>query len=194
MPVRAHKTSATRRLRQRAFTLIEILVVVVIVGIISAVALLAVGLVGDDRSLEREARRLASLIELATDEATIQGREFGVELLQNGYRFVEFDPLLDQWFEIVGDDFLRQRELAEGLEFELFVEERRVLLDIEARDTERDEDDRDLTDDYLPHVLIMSSGDVTPFELNIIRPADRSIVSMEMTPEGEIGLIEDEAS
>jgi len=47
-----------------AFTLIELLVVIVIVGIVSAVALLSFGILGDDRNLQREARRMGSLIEL----------------------------------------------------------------------------------------------------------------------------------
>ena len=160
--------------RSRAFTLIEILVVIIIIAIISAVALLSFGIIGDDRDLQREARRMASLIELANDEAAIQGRDYGLEIMETGYRFVEFDPFLNQWHELIGDDFLRPRQLAEDMEFELFIEDRRVLLDAEAAETDREEDDTDLTDDYIPHVLIMSSGDVTPFEHRILRQIERA--------------------
>jgi general secretion pathway protein H len=169
-----------------AFTLIELLVVMVIIAVISAVALLSLGILGDDRSLQREARRLTSLIELANDEATIQGRDFGLEVMQSGYRFVEHDPFLNQWHEMLGDDFLRPRQLGEEMEFELFIEERRVLLDTEAAETEREEDDTDLTDDYLPHILIMSSGDVSPFELRFSRPSDRAAVMLTMSAAGEL--------
>jgi len=195
---RIHRPPA--RAAGRAFTLIEILVVLVIIGILTAVAFLSFGILADDDDMDREARRLTSLIQLVTDEATTQGRDFGIEFMSAGYRFVEHDPLLDQWFEIVGDDYLVQRDLAEGVEFELQLEERRVLLHTEARETERegDEDDnvdnardRDLTDDYLPHVLIMSSGDVTPFELRFIRDVDRSEILLTMSLTGELE-IEDE--
>jgi general secretion pathway protein H len=190
--------------RSAAFTLIEILVVLVIVGILMAVAFLSFGILGDNRSLDREARRLASLIELVSDEATVQGRDFGLEFLAAGYRFVEYDPLIDQWFEVIGDEYLQQRALDEGVEFELFLEDRKIQLHTEAQDIERDEDEdddendaanryqapqRDLTDDYLPHVLILSSGDITPFDLRFIRFADRSelLLSMELTGEMKIG-------
>lgn len=175
------------------FTLIEILIVMVIVGIIMAVAFLSFGILGDDRGLEKEARRLSSLIEVISEDAEIQGREFGLEFMLAGYRFVEHDPLVDQWFEVQGDDYMRQRDLDEGVEFELVIEDRKVLLHEEARATEKDEDNpqRDLTDDYLPHVLIFSSGDITPFELGFVRFADRSQVILEMTLEGELEIRND---
>ena len=188
----------------RGFTLIEILVVIVIVGILMAVAFLSFGILGDDDNMDREARRLSSLIQLVTDEATTQGRDFGVEFMTAGYRFVEHDPLLDQWFEVTGDDYLPQRNLEEGLEFELTLEERRILLHTEAQETAREEEEeyepslfnrlenRDLTDDYLPHVLILSSGDVTPFDLRIIRDTDRRELLLTLSLAGELEILQDD--
>jgi general secretion pathway protein H len=172
--------------RSRAFTLIELLVVVVIITVISAVALLSLGILGDDRNLQREARRLSSLIELANDEATIQGRDYGLEFMASGYRFVEFDPLLNRWYEMIGDDFLRPRQIEEGMEFELFIEDHRILLDAQAAETDRDEDESNLTDDYIPHILIMSSGDVSPFELRLSRSSDRATLTLTMSLAGEL--------
>ncbi|MGH8193849.1 MAG: type II secretion system minor pseudopilin GspH [Woeseiaceae bacterium] len=171
------------------FTLIELLVVIVIVGIVSAMVLLSLGIVGDDRGLQREAQRISSLITLVTDEAVMQGRDFGLEFMQTGYRFVEYDPLLDQWHEVVNDDLMRRRQLDEGTEIELILEDRPVLLKEQAAEMdEEDEDTRrsDLTEDYLPHVLILSSGDVTPFNIAFIRQSDRAAVSLAMNVTGEI--------
>lgn len=181
----------SRRAPQRAFTLIEILVVIVIVGIVSAVALLSFGLLGDDRELQREARRLSSLIQLANDEAMMQGRDYGIEFVQSGYRFVEHDPLTEQWVELVGDEVLRPRQLENEAEFDLYLEDRRILLDTEAVElTIEDEEDRsvdqELIDEYTPHVLIMSSGDVTPFELTLVRQFDRAEITITMSLAGEL--------
>ena len=177
------------------FTLIEILVVIVIVGIISAAALLSFGLLGgDDRTLERDARRLSSLIQVVNDDAVIQGRDFGLEVMLSGYRWVEHDPILNQWFEVADDEVLRTRQLEPGTEFELFIEEHRVLLEEEAKKTVEDEDQpgRDLTEDYLPHVLVLSSGDITPFELRLIRIADRAEVTLTMSLAGEMEIEDDD--
>ena len=173
----------------RGFTLIEVLVVVVIVGIISAVALLSFGVLGDDRSLQQQARRLSSLIELASDEALMQGRDFGLEFTRTGYRFLESDPLTSRWYQVVGDDLLRPRTLEEPLELSLALEDREIALGdrFAAMEEEEDEDDDEaLADDYAPHVLILSSGDVTPFDLSILRPSDRSEIVVVMAPTGEM--------
>ncbi len=185
-----------RPCRGSGFTLIEILVVVVIMGIISAIVVLGLGNLGDDRDLRTEARRMSTLIEMASDEATLQGRDFGLELMQGGYRFVEFDPLSEQWSEVIGDDLMRPRRLAEGTEFDLVLEDKRVLLKLDAAETQKsdDDDNRDLSDDYLPHVLVLSSGDITPFVLEIYRNSDRASIQLSATPAGElkVGTSEDE--
>jgi len=179
--------------RHSGFTLIELLVVIVIVGIVSSFLLLSFGLLGDDRELDQQARRLGSLLEMSLDEATLQGRDFGLEVMLGGYRFVELDPIIGRWDEVVGDDMLRPRQLDEGMEFELFVENRQVLLKEQAAQTEKnDDDDRDLTEDYAPHVLILSSGDISPFSLRIVRAADRASKTLTVSAAGEIKVGPDE--
>ena len=183
----------SRHGKRGGFTLIEVLVVVLIMAIISAMLLMSFGILGDDRALQQQARRISSLIELATDEAIMQGRDFGLEFMQHGYRFVEHDAALDQWHEVVGDELLRPRPLEEGMEFELFLEDRPVSLAEEAADTDVEEDSGDRErNGYLPHVLILSSGEVTPFNLRLVRWADRSEVRMEMTLNGEFEINADE--
>ena len=195
MSVRTHHRRHKRIRSELAFTLIEILVVLIIIGIISAVALMSFGLLGgDDRNLQRDARRLSSLIQVVNDDAVLQGRDFGLEVMLTGYRWLEHDPFLNQWFEVTDDEIMRSRQLDEGTEFELTIEEHRVLLKEEATNTEDDEDEsgRDLTDDYLPHVLILSSGDVSPFELRLVRFADRAEVTLTMSLAGELEIGDDE--
>jgi hypothetical protein len=77
-------------------------------------------------------------------------------------------------------------------------------LHTEAQETAREEveeeepllvnrlENRDLTDDYLPHVLILSSGDVTPFELRMIRDADRRELLLTLSLAGELEILQDD--
>lgn len=181
---------------QRGFTLIEVMVVVVIVGIMSAVVLMSINLVGDDRQVRQEARRLASLIDVAADEALLQGRELGLEFMTTGYRFVEYDPFLGQWYEVTGDELLRPRNLPPGQRLGLSIEDKPVVLREQPAVTASDPDASGPRVDYAPHALLMSSGELTPFSLTIERERDRLRYDLRVTPAGDIELgdeIDDES-
>jgi general secretion pathway protein H len=164
---------------QPGFTLIELLVVIVVTGIIVSIGLLSLGVLGDDRQLRREAFRIGSLLEVAQDEAVMQGREFGLEVMLTSYRFVEFDPFQRLWAEVQTDDVFRARQLPEGIEFDLLLEDKSVLLEIDAEDLSDPDakDNSNSRDEFAPHILIFSSGDSTPFQLRILdRERDYSVI------------------
>lgn len=181
-----------RSCASRGFTLIEVLVVVVIIAIATSIVLLSINVVGDERELEREARRLASLVELAVDEAELQGRDFGIEFIRQGYRFVEYDPYLDTWAEVIGDDLLRPRDLPADFEFSLVIEGKRIELAERAADTGSADDDDEprgtLLDKYAPHSMILSSGDLSPFDATITRQADGAETVVRVLPSGRIAI------
>jgi type II secretion system protein H len=135
------------RQRNQGFTLIEILVVIVIVATIVSMALLSVGLVGEDAELDKERLRLASVIETIQDEALLQGREFGV--------------------------------LPEGLEFELYIDEKRIRLENDPK--KLDDPDKPMLSagakPYVPHLFIFASGESTAYEIRLRRPqTDQQLV------------------
>lgn len=160
--------------RTAGFTLIEILVVVVIIATILSITLLSFGVLDNDRNLRTTGQRLAALVEVARDDAVMQGREFALEFMTSSYRFVEYDAFTGQWNAIPGDDTLRLRTLPEDVEFELYLEDRRILLNDDAMPFADDEGDvgRNAMDLYAPHLMMYSSGDTTPFELHIVRRYD----------------------
>lgn len=179
--ITASLVNSDNRSRSVGWTLIELLVVVVIIGIVVSIALLSVGVLGDDRKLQQEARRFAALYELLQDEASLQGREYGIELMRGAYRFVEFDTINNVWIAIPFDDTLRTRRLPEDMELELYLEDKRVLLDDEP--AELDDPDKlvqiGTSVRYEPHLLVFSSGDATPFEVHVWRDWDdaRAIIT-----------------
>ena len=142
----------------RGFTLVEMLVVVVIIGVMVVGAVLALGVTGRDRELENETRRVDALLGYARDLAELQTREYGLRFTRNGYAFIAFDARRNEWLQ-VQDDVLRPRTLPEGLEFELALEGKRIVLDTAEKKLET----------LTPHIGVASTGEYTSFELTLRR-------------------------
>ena len=109
----------------------------------------------------------------------MQGREFGLEVMLTSYRFVEFDPYQQRWAEVPTEDVFRARELPEGIEFDLLLENKSILLEIDAEDlSDLDaQENANSRKEFAPHILIFSSGDSTPFQLRIVdRAQDYTVI------------------
>ena len=96
------------KIASRGFSLLELLVVVVIIGILASMFTLSVGLSGGDRDLEREADRMQALLELASEDAVFQGRELGLRFYPDGYEFSQLDPNENEWRVMGNDPLLRE--------------------------------------------------------------------------------------
>jgi general secretion pathway protein H len=176
--------------KSRGFSLIEIMVVVTIIGIVMSVMVLSLSLVGDDREVHKQARRFMTLLDISQDEAMMQGREFGIELILDGYRFVEFDPASGQWAEIEFDDTLKLTRLPDGFELSLYLEDKRVLLEPEPAKLMYDDRPGAPPNNYSPQLLVYSSGATTPFDLTITRIYDQTLVQIEGDLLGNVEILE----
>jgi general secretion pathway protein H len=157
------------------FTLIEILVVVLIIGVISAGIMLSVTLTGRDRDLEKESDRLVALINYAREQSELQTREYGLIFQDDSYEFVAYDTRRGLWRSIFEDDVLVLRRLPYGLDLKLVVEARPVVLKKPA-------DAKDKT----PQVMIYSSGDLTSFEVTLERDGGIRSIALAEDDKGQV--------
>jgi type II secretion system protein H len=118
-----------RASRHAGFTLLEILVVVLIIGILTAGMLLSMNFAGKDTELETESKRLLSLMNYVQEQAELQTRDYGIYFGQSGYEFVVYDVRTGMWRSAPEDDALRERMLPSGLDFKLVVDARPIVLD-----------------------------------------------------------------
>ena len=146
----------------RGFTLFELLIVVGIITITLSITLYSFALVDNDRELDRVGRDLGKLFQLLNQEAVFEDRNFALSLHDRGFVVLEFDG--DDWLP-VADRFYEQFGLTEAQSSRLIIENQ--MIDIST--TTKPE----------PHILILSSGEMTPFEWRIEDSNTRSKILLQ---------------
>jgi general secretion pathway protein H len=157
-----------RRGRQSGFTLVELMLVALLMGLVASAVLFTVDSSGPQKQLKRQAQKMAALTELALDQATMTGRDYGLVIGLNEYRFVE---LFEQRWQPLDDPLLIEQQLNDAellmtvdgfawspdqLDFSssALFEEREVDLELDQKERK-----------HIPQVLILSSGELTPFKI-----------------------------
>jgi len=154
-PISATGTSTPKRalrrgLTQRGFTLWELLIVVAIVAITISVVQLAPGLSDETRDLKRTGKELGKLFRLLNQEAVFENRNYAISVQDNGFFVLEFNE--GKWLRSPETFFVRIK-MTESQRSQLIIENQ--IIDISEKTQPE------------PHILILSSGEMTPFEWRI---------------------------
>ncbi len=157
--------------RERGFTLIEILVVVVIVSILAGLTTLSIG-GGELRTLRSEAKRLQQVMTLARSEAGYHYQELGLLTEEDSYRLLRFDNQSNRWVDSDETAFGLHR-LPALLSLSLNLpEETPDLAELSADKNKGfvhsdSVDEEDEVAKLKPQILLLSSDEVTPFTLTL---------------------------
>jgi general secretion pathway protein H len=133
---------------QRGFTLIEVMVVVIIIGVLINFVTISFSRNSPQDQLKTEAQRLSSLIGLASEEALLRSVLIGVDIGEEEYGFMRLEE--GNWVPM-DDNLFRTRELPEGMLFSI------------ASTQQIGEDE----EENLPEIILLNSGEMTPFELKL---------------------------
>jgi general secretion pathway protein H len=159
----------------RGFTLIEILVVVVIMAVLTTVAMLSIGTLGQDRGLDDEGDRYTDVAAAVTEQAQLEGRDFGVYFGPASYEVLVYVLRRQRWETLPDDRLYARRELPAGVTPALEIEGKALVLDAEKTDQP-----------HVPQVLFFSSGDVSPYRLTLSREGTDSKWHLEGRADGTL--------
>lgn len=162
------------------FTLIEVMLVIVVIGIM--VSVIGVNFTNDspDKKLASESARFAGIFDIATEYGMLNNVELGVVIEKSGYQIVGYDGT--RWAEIPNQPAFTYHQFPEGIEAELvfddlpleaslfdsqaFIEQQQELQEQREQENERTSNNREeKVIEPLPQIYLLSGGDITPFSL-----------------------------
>lgn len=157
----------------KGFTLIEVMLVLVVVGIMVAAIQINFNSNKPEAELQKESARFASVFNLAAEYGLLNNIELGLYSDKNTYQFVGYDGV--RWTPIADNDLLGVYSIPETMKMTLIFDdlpiEQPTLIDTElfAPDDESlEEMEEDLEEDeknIIPQVYILSGGEITPFRI-----------------------------
>ncbi|MAM89035.1 MAG: type II secretion system protein GspH [unclassified Hahellaceae] len=176
MTVRCSRLCKQSALRERGFSLIELLVVMLLISLVIGAVTLVPGGNAQRRELDQAGRQLLATMQLSREEAVYQNMEIGLEIKEDGFSFRGYSEKEQKWIELP-QGFMQPKPFPEWLEAEF----KDATSFFELKPPEQDEVrmyGEEKEDLFLPQILFLSSGEVTPFTLTlrISSDADAQVV------------------
>ncbi len=190
-----------KRPKQYGFTLIEMMVVLVIMGIIVSMMVISLNTNEIQEEMEVEMTRLHVLLNLAQEEAIMQGQVMSLAVSENTYRFDILNVEDETWQTLEDEKVFRERTVVPGTSFSLVIDEiekearniefkRELSLQEEKEEKEKQaEAEENGEEDKYQRVYIEPSGEIFPFEL-ILRNEDETIeVKLVLDDDGKLKVV-----
>lgn len=159
--------------KPQGFTLIELLLVIVIIGyLVSLVRFPSLSKSPFDE-VEEQSAKLTALINLAAEQALIHNVQMGLAVSESQYAFLVFAD--DKW-QAVSEPPFKTEPLPENVSLNLQLDglewsDDNLISAIEMIDEERLEELAELPEEErllaFPQVFILSSGELSPFDLTV---------------------------
>ena len=148
-----------------------------IVALLFSIVALSTGTTVDDR-LEVEAKRLLLLMEYASEDALLTGIEVGARVDEEKYQFYRLTA--EGWQQYPGSHPLRARQLPRGVTIRRLDEPRGPEKNSSKSEEEKAEE--------RPELLFLSTGEVSPFDLEISAQGYTPVFRVQASIDGQIRL------
>ena len=170
----------------RGFTLVELLVVMVLVGLLATIGLVTVGTGNQERELQNEVNRLHAVLRMAAEEAVYSNTEIGVTIDDHEYGFLSFNEEEAKWEEVT-QSFLKTYALPDWIVMDLQREGDLQSLVSSNKEQSSQAPADDAESSVRPDFMLLSSAEVTPFIIGLeIDGNGDSRIEIKTDDQGEI--------
>lgn len=162
--------SPSRFNQASGFTLVEILVVLIIVSVMSGIVVTSLPSSFQNSDFDEESLRLKTVIELIREESLTRASEYGLNTDKDNYSFFVYNEIEQNWTQLNTKPYA-EHKLGYGILLKTTIEDNELIL--------TDEEDEESSVSNAPRILLLSSGEMTPFEITIAlgRDKTRTLVS-----------------
>lgn len=157
--------------RRAGFTLLELMLVIVMIGIIASAVVLNFSAQSAQEQLDKEATRFQQVFQFIAETAQLQQQEWGLVVREDRYAFVFYDQTQNLWQWAPQPVAAVEHQLPDGMQLQLELEglpraEQNLLSQLEWEQEEQSSDpEQEKVRPPLPNVFMLSSGEISPFRL-----------------------------
>ena len=180
--------SSSSRHRQAGFTLLEVLLVAMLMGLVATAVTLSMGGARGDRELDKQARRFMATLQQAQEYSVMDGRLVGLRIEEHGWQFMQRGAKDRKWQALTGDKILGQVQLPDTMLLAIELEGFSWRSESDEK-TEQGRDEKERT----PQVLIFPGGELSPFVLTLTQQDEdvRYLRTVKADEFGRLQLLQD---
>jgi len=181
--------SCNRNKVERGFTLLEVLLVLALIAIFASMVKIPTFSKSIDEQIEEEAKRIAVLVDMASEYAILNNQLLGFAIKDNGYEFLAFNG--KSW-QVISEPPLEPRQLPDAVSMELSLDglpwSENNLVNSVSWQAEEDDDFSLQTDEKeqeakFPQVFLLPSGELSAFEI-VLDSGDFEVANHKMLVRG----------
>lgn len=169
------------KLRHAGFTLMEVMLVILLMGLAAAAVTMSIGNSGPQQALERTAQQFIAATELVLDETVLSGYFVGIVVEKTSYQFVYYKD--SKWHPLEKDRILSEKQMDPGVTLNLVLDGLPLVQEDETEESWFEEpliepSAEDKKKHPEPQILLLPSGEMSAFELSFITKTDQGEIDV----------------
>ncbi|WP_297895428.1 type II secretion system minor pseudopilin GspH [Shewanella sp.] len=169
------------KLRHAGFTLMEVMLVILLMGLAAAAVTMSISSSGPKKALERTAQQFIAATELVLDETVLSGYFVGIVVEKTSYQFVYYKD--SKWHPLEKDRILSEKQMDPGVTLNLVLDGLPLVQEDETDESWFEEpliepSAEDKKKHPEPQILLLPSGEMSAFELSFIAKTDQGEIDV----------------